>query len=92
MTERQKTGVWFIVTGVLLLSLWIFSYAIVNLVIDSGLFSLKSNNLTDEQLYVIGAAGVFAVQLASATGIPLLITGLAQIIIGRQKTKKNSKK
>lgn len=92
MTERQKTGVWFVITGVLLLSLWCFAYAIVNSSINSGLTILDSSNFTDEQGYVIGAAGVASLQFASLTGVPLIVTGLAQIITGTQKAKKKSSK
>lgn len=91
MTERQQTGVWFMITGLLLLSLWIFAYKIMNWFIDFNLLNLNEKNLTEDQLYVIGASGVVSLCLASVTGIPLLITGLAQFIIGKQ-TKKNRKK
>jgi predicted phage tail protein len=94
MTDRQKTGVWFVVTGILLLSIWIFSDAIVNTMINAmpDLFAPGTRYFTNEQQYVIGASGVFALRLTSVTGIPLIITGLAQIITGMQKAKKSSRK
>lgn len=92
MTDRQQTGVWFIITGILLLSLWILSYTIVNWSITSGFFALNTSNFSNDQLYVIGASGVVALQLTSLTGVPLVITGLAQVITGAQKAKKSSKK
>ncbi len=90
MTDRQQTGVWFVITGVLLLSLWVFSYVIVNWAINSGFVSLTG--LSDEQSHVVGASGVAALQLISLTGIPFVITGLAQIFIGSKQTKRSTKR
>lgn len=93
MTERQQTGLWFILTGFILLSLWTSAFAIVNWSIDSGfLFIQNSHELTDEQRYVVGASGVAALELISLTGIPFLITGLAQLIVGAPKSRKKAKK
>lgn len=95
MSDRQQTGVWFVITGILLLSFWVFAYAIVNWWLTSSLFILNASNFSAEQLYIIGASGVVAVQLMSLTGVPFVITGLAQIVAGAQKadkTKKSKKK
>jgi hypothetical protein len=92
MTQRQQTGVWFIVTGILLLSLWVFAYAIINSLFSSGLILLDESKFTDESIYLIGASGVVSLQLASLTGVPFLITGLAQLITGKQTSKKSNKK
>lgn len=92
MTDRQQTGIWFTITGILLLSLWVFSYAIVNYLFDINLLALNGDSLSDEHLYTFGASCIAALQLASLTGIPLLITGIAQTITGRKKAKKSSKK
>lgn len=88
MTERQKTGIWFVVTGALLLSIWTFSYAITNWSIDSGFTSITMHNFSDEQKYILGASGVVALQLISLTGIPFVIAGVAQILIGARTAKK----
>lgn len=88
MTDRQTTGLWFIVTGILLLSLWLFAFAIVNLSIDVGFAAVNSSSFSDEQQYLLGAAGVVALQFVSLTGIPVIITGVAQMISGAPKAKK----
>lgn len=93
MSDRQQTGVWFIVTGVLLLSLWILSYPIANWSIDSHFFPFHTEGFSNEQQYILGGSAVIGLQLTSLTGIPLVLTGLAQIIVGKNKDrKKNSKK
>lgn len=93
MTERQQTGLWFILTGFILLSLWIFAFPIVHWSIDSGFLVIQNSPaLTDEQRYVVGASGVVALELVSLTGIPFLITGLAQFIVGAPKSRKKAKK
>lgn len=92
MTERQKTGVWFIITGILLLSFWIFAYAIVNWSIESGFAAINMDNFTDEQKYILGASGVVAIQFMSLAGLPFITIGIAQIIFGAQKAKKSNKK
>ncbi len=92
MTERQKTGIWFVITGVLLLSLWTVAYAIVNWSIESGFAAINMDNFSDEHKYILGASGVVALQLASLTGIPFVITGVAQIITGTQTANKSKKK
>ncbi len=93
LTERQQTGVWFLITGIFLLSFWFFSYSIVNW--SSDLFVSTIDNttpLSNDQLFAAGVAAVFAVQLMALTGIPFIITGISQIIIGAQKTKRGKKK
>lgn len=92
MTERQQTGVWFVVTRLLLLSLWFLSYAIISAMINLGYFTNVFNisNLTNEQQFALGYSATLSVQLISFTGIPFLITGIAQILSGVKK--KASKK
>lgn len=91
MTERQQTGIWFVITGILLLSLWIFAYAIANWSIDSGFITANTNTFSDDQKFVLGASGVVALQLVSLTGIPFVITGVIQILVGAKTTKSNKK-
>lgn len=92
MTERQKTGVWSIVVGALLLLIWVLSYAIQNVLIDSKFLAISTWNLSDEQRYVLGASSVVTLQLISLTGIPFILVGIAQVLLGAQKNpkKKNS--
>jgi hypothetical protein len=94
MTYRQQTGLWFFISGVLILSLWVLAYPVTNWAYDLGLLSFKYGVFTNEQLFLLGGAGVVSLRMASLTGIPFLITGLAQIIIGidKKKTKKKNKK
>lgn len=93
MTERQQTGLWFIATGLLLLSLWIFAYAIVNWSIDSGLFfGLHAADFTNEQRYMIGVSGVVSIEMVSLAGVPLVITGAIQYFTGAPTSKKKAKK
>ena len=91
VTDRQITGLWFIITGLLLLSLSFFSYAIVNWAISSGFTIVNTANFTNDQKFILGASGVVSLQYASLTGIPLLMTGLAQVIMGTSKSKKKIK-
>lgn len=90
ITDRQQTGIWFAVVGVLLLSFWFLSFSIVNWAIGTGYLSLPEANFTDEQLYVIGGASVASVQFASLLGIPFIFVGLAQVATGFKKSKKNN--
>ncbi|MBP9667641.1 hypothetical protein KBD87_02440 [Candidatus Saccharibacteria bacterium] len=91
LTDRQQTGVWFIITGVLLVSFYVFSYAIVNWMISFGLF-MPNSHFSEEQLYAMGGSSVVAMQLVSLTGIPFLLTGVAQVVLGKQKATKSSRK
>lgn len=97
MTERQITGIWFIITGVLLLSMWLSPHLITSWYLVEGNSLLRAENtaaLTDEHLYSIGLAVTMAVQLFSLSGIPFLVTGVSQFIIGmpRKKLKKSNKR
>ena len=96
MTERQKTGLWFIITGLLVLSGWFFSYGVVSFMTDSEIGALGDamNNagMTDRELYVLGVANVVAMQSISLVGVPLVIAGAAQMALGRTVPKKKSKK
>jgi len=92
MTDRQQTGIWFIIVGIALLSLWTLSYAIVNWAVEVNFTSINMHNFSDEQKYILGASGVVALQLISLTGAPFVMAGVAQIIIGRPKTKKANRK
>lgn len=92
MAERQQTGLWFIVTGILILSFWFFAYHIVNWSINSEFLALDTNKFSDDQQYTIGASAVVTVKLISLIGIPFLITGIAQILGGMKKAKKSPKK
>lgn len=93
MTDRQITGVWFIITGLLLLSFWVTSYAIVNWAITSGFVSLVNNaSFTNDQKFVLGASSVVSLQYVSLTGVPFLLTGLVQVITGASKSKKKNTK
>lgn len=53
---------------------------------------MHMDNFTDEQKYMLGASAVVSLQFVAVTGIPLIITGLAQIILGSQNVKKSNKK
>ncbi len=85
MTERQQTGVWFVITGILLLSFKLLAFALTDWAILSGFLSLPEEVFTTDQRYTLGGASVVSLQLISLAGIPFLLTGLAQIVIGRKK-------
>ncbi len=88
MTDRQQTGIWFVITGVLLLSLSIFASSIVNWAISSGFILSNTNNFSNEQSLVLGGSALVAIKLISLSGLPLVITGLAQIVTGANKTNR----
>lgn len=90
MTDRQQTGIWFVTAGVLLLSFSIFASSIVNWAISSGFILSGVSGFSDAQSLVLGASAVEAIKLISLTGVPFLITGLAQIVLGAKKSKKNT--
>ncbi len=87
MTERQQTGLWFIITGILLLSLSVLASSIASWAISSGFILSNVSSFSNEQSILLGASAVVAIQLVSLTGVPFLITGLAQIVFGAKGKK-----